>query len=82
VRKKTTTPLTEREWERVFELRCLSKTGGRLTPEERALTDRAYCENERAYSAMEADVFNATVPFGSHVRQESVDWRALTKERR
>ncbi len=58
--------LTEAEWSEVFQLRCISKSGSRaLTREEQRLVDRAMSEDERRYVAMDADVFNATVPFGS-----------------
>jgi hypothetical protein len=60
--------LTEMEWLDVFEARCRSKRGERLTEEERALIDRAYATDEKRYGRMEAEVFNATVPFGSAAR--------------
>jgi hypothetical protein len=60
--------LTETEWAKVFEARCRSKRGERLTDEERALVDRAFDTDQKRYGAMEPDVFDATVPFGSTVR--------------
>lgn len=59
--------LTEDEWARVFEARCRSKRG-MATDEDRELCDRAYRANLERYSAMEPDVFNATVPAGSQAR--------------
>ena len=70
VAKRKPVPLTEAEWRRVFDLRCKSKRGEYLSPEDRALTTRAWNEDEKRYGDMEADVFNATVPFGSTVRVE------------
>lgn len=63
-------PLTEAEWAIVFRARCKSKEGrgDTITKEERKLVDRAYKEDPDRYGAMDADVFNATVPFGSNVR--------------
>lgn len=60
--------LTDAEWRDVFRLRCKSKRGETLSKDERALVDRAYKEDEERYAAMEADVFDATVPFGSAAR--------------
>jgi len=60
--------LTEEQWRTVFELRCRSKRGQRLAAVEQALVDAAYRQNRRRYGAMEADVFDATVPFGSQAR--------------
>lgn len=61
--------LTEAEWRRVFDLRCLSKRGTPATDEEsRDLINRAYREDPDRYSAMNGDVFDATVPVGSNVR--------------
>ena len=60
--------LTEEEWHKIFELRCRSKRGQRLFPEEQALVDAAYRQDLKRYAAMEPDVFDATVPFGSQAR--------------
>jgi hypothetical protein len=60
--------LTEDEWRKVFHLRCRSKQGQELSKEDRALVDAAYNEDPERYGAMEPDVFDATVPFGSTVR--------------
>jgi hypothetical protein len=60
--------LTEADWAKVFAMRCKGKRGEALTKEERALVDAAFNEDEARYGAMEPDVFDATVPFGSNVR--------------
>jgi len=60
--------LTDREWETVFSLRCRSKRGERLAPEEQSLVDRAFKEDPSRYADLEPRVFNETVPFGSTVR--------------
>ncbi len=64
-RKRT---LTEAEWEKVFRSRCKSKQGQTLTDEERDLVEAAFRSDEKRYSALEGEVFNATVPFGSQTR--------------
>lgn len=70
-------PLTDAQWAEVFRIKCLSKEGRPLSKEERALSDRAFDENAERYGAMEPDVFNATVPFGSTRRlpTSKKDWR-------
>lgn len=60
--------LTEAEWLRVFKIRCDCKRGAGLGPDERKLIERAMKEDRERYSAMDDDVFDATVPFGSNVR--------------
>jgi hypothetical protein len=60
--------LTEDDWAKVFQLRCRSKQGLELSEEDRALTDAAYSEDPERYKALEPDVFDATVPFGSVAR--------------
>ena len=60
--------LTEEAWRRVFQLRCKSKQGQQLDTDDRVLIDAAFAEDPRRYGAMDADVFNATVPFGSGAR--------------
>lgn len=56
--------LTEFQWSQVFEARCDSKLGKRLTHAQWALLDAAYKENQKRYSEMGPDVFKATAPFG------------------
>ena len=64
-RRKT---LTDQDWLKVFEFRCRGKRGQRLFPDEQALVDKAYQEDRKRYAALEPDVFDATVPFGSFAR--------------
>lgn len=60
--------LTESEWSAVFRLRCRSKSGSHLSPEDLDLCKAARDEAPKRYSAMDADVFDAPVPFGSAVK--------------
>ncbi len=57
--------LTEAEWSRVFQLRCKTKRGEVLTEPERTLIQTAFESDRKRYSAMEGDIFEATVPAGS-----------------
>jgi len=57
--------LTESEWSRVFTIRCKTKQGQAVSQEERDLVDAAFKSDKKRYGAMEPDVFDATVPFGS-----------------
>ncbi len=66
--KRAAAKLTESEWSTVFRARCKGKQGQRLTDEEQALVDRAWETDRKRYAKMEADVFDATVPFGSGAR--------------
>jgi len=61
-------PLTDSEWRKVFELRCRSKQGQSISDDDRALVEAAFDEDLERYTAMEPDVFDATVPFGSTAR--------------
>ena len=60
--------LTAEEWRRTFSLRCRSKQGQSLSGEELKLLETAFNEDAARYRSQEADVFDATVPFGSNVR--------------
>lgn len=60
--------LTDVEWQKVFNLRCNSKRGYPLSEDEQALCERAHAEDPKRYGAMNADVFNETVPAGSNAR--------------
>ena len=60
--------LAERDWLRVFEVRCKSKRGEALTEEQYALIQRAFKQDPKRYGEMDAEVFNATVPAGSAAR--------------
>lgn len=66
--KRKPRKLTEAEWKKVFVGRCKSKRGEPVTAEERKLINLAFDSDLERYTDMEADVFNATVPFGSNVR--------------
>jgi len=57
--------LTERDWLAVFRIRCKSKHGQTLTVAEHELISLAFDEDRKRYAAMDADVFDATVPVGS-----------------
>jgi hypothetical protein len=63
-----TIKLSEADWAEVFKLRCRSKEGRELSKAERRLVDRAWKEDPKRYKETEADVFDATVPFGSTAR--------------
>jgi hypothetical protein len=67
-KKELAERLTEAEWREVFRLRCRSKQGQTLSREEQRLVDAAWGDDEERYRAMEPDVFDATVPFGSAAR--------------
>ena len=58
------------DWDKVFRLRCQSKLGIQLTPEDIEYFSAAIKQDGERYSNMDKDVFNATVPFGSHARIE------------
>ena len=62
------TTLTEDQWAEVFRLRCRSKRGDRLFPDEQKLIEQAFRENRQRYVEMNEDVFNSTIPFGSSRR--------------
>jgi hypothetical protein len=62
--------LSDADWASVFAARCQTKQGRPISAEERKLVDAAYKSDRKRYTAMEKDVFNATVPFGSNVRMK------------
>ena len=62
-------PLTAAEWQLVFHLRCRAKQGQALSGDDNALLNRAFKEAPERYTALDVDVFNATVPVGSNVRR-------------
>jgi hypothetical protein len=62
--------LSDDDWARVFAVRCLSKDGKPISKADRRLCDAAFDGDEARYTAMDKDVFNATVPFGSNVRMK------------
>lgn len=57
--------LTDDSRRKVFAIRCRSKQGQPVTPAELGMCGRAMREDPARYKTMEADVFDATVPFGS-----------------
>lgn len=71
--------LTESDWAKVFKARCQSKQGRPISEEERELCDAAFKSNRKRYSAMEGEVFNATVPFGSTARWKGPDVKRRSK---
>jgi hypothetical protein len=60
--------LTEADWAAVFAARCQDKQGRPLSKEERALCAATFESDRDRYAALDGDVFNATVPFGSNAR--------------
>ena len=62
--------LTDEQWSRVYQLRCRAKQGQHLAPDDLAFLEVAFKEDGTRYGAMDVDVFNATVPFGSAVRRK------------
>jgi len=67
-RRKSKRKLDAAEWSAVFRLRCRSKSGSQLSPEELDLCKAAMEEDPKRYSGMNSDVFDATVPFGSSAK--------------
>ena len=64
----TKTKLTDESWHKIFAIRCRSKQGQPITPSEQGLCMRAMREDPERYGKMTADVFDATVPFGSNAK--------------
>lgn len=60
--------LSEAEWKEVFRVRCKNKRGEQLNEQEQMLVERAWSSDRARYRNLDADVFDATVPFGSTVR--------------
>jgi hypothetical protein len=63
--------VSEHEWRQLFRVRCASKQGQRLSDEDRELIERAHRADPKRYAAMDDDVFDATVPFGSSAKARS-----------
>jgi hypothetical protein len=57
--------LTNANWRSVHSIRVRSKQGRPITSSEQGLCMRAMHEDPARYDNMSADVFDATVPFGS-----------------
>ncbi len=53
-----------------LDLRCQSKRGTRLHPDDITFCKRMFWEFPEWYAKTEARVFNMTVPFGSNVKRE------------
>ena len=64
----TNKKLTDAEWRALFAIRCRAKQGHPITSAEQRLCMRAMREDLNRYDRMSADVFDATVPFGSTTR--------------
>ena len=63
---KTPNPVDAR---RCFRVRCRSKRGERLSSEDIEFVARMFDTYPDWYTALEVNVFNATVPYGSNVRR-------------
>ena len=53
------------DMERCFKLRCQSKQGIRLHPDDQKFVERIFKKYQEWYSSTERDVFEATKPFGA-----------------
>lgn len=54
----------------MFDIRCATKQGQAVSDADRQLVERAWASDSARYAAMNADVFNATVPVGSNARYQ------------
>jgi hypothetical protein len=63
--------ISEAEWQHVFSIRCRAKRGSAISSRELAFCEKARDQDPDRYRAMEAAVFNATVPAGSTAKRES-----------
>jgi len=64
-------PLTEAEWNEVFEIRCLTKKGLPITESQQQLIQRAFESDPERYKELNAPVFDATLPVGSQAKYRS-----------
>ena len=55
---------------RCIELRCQSKRGVRLHPDDQAFCERMFREFPDWYGKTEPRIFDLTVPFGSTARRD------------
>lgn len=62
---KTPTPEDAR---RCFRIRCRSKRGETMSREDSKFCTQMYKKFTEWYGAIEANIFNATVPFGSQAK--------------
>jgi hypothetical protein len=53
------------DWDRVFDLRCRSKRGERLSDEDLEYLEYAHEVDRDRYASLNARVFNETAPIGS-----------------
>ncbi len=63
--RKRKQKLTERDWQRVFEIRCRSKRGEHVPDDDMRLCETAYAEDGDRYTALGPRVFEATKPVGA-----------------
>jgi len=56
-----------KDTERCLTLRCQSKRGVRLHPEDKVFVERMYSEYPEWYEATEKTVFVRTAPFGANI---------------
>ena len=57
--------LSEDDWNKVFKLRCQSKSGHELSQEQSELCRKARKEDPERYKGMDNEVFERTKPFGA-----------------
>ena len=62
--KKITKP-SHKDEQKCIRLRCDSKRGTRLHPEDSAFCQKMFKEHREWYSKTEKDIFNMTKPFGA-----------------
>ncbi len=66
-------PLSEEEWARVFDLRCRSKRGEHIAPDDTRLFRRALASDRARYCGMDEEIRVATAPFGSRLQVRRKD---------
>jgi len=55
------------DWQKLFDIRCKSKRGEKISDVEAAYVMRCHTKFPDAYKAMESEIFKATKPFGSRI---------------
>lgn len=64
-------PLSESDWRRVFEIRCMAKRSQMImTREVEDLLRQALREDPDRYARLSDQVFDATLPFGAQSRRK------------
>jgi hypothetical protein len=63
--KRTKRKLTEAEWSRVFDIRCKTKRGERVSDDDMTLVMQAFAEDAKRYENLSSRVYEATKPFGT-----------------